>query len=220
MMKNPWRKDPRGYHGLFKKQIIKMYFMKKIIGAVSILGAAVLLNSCSTPAYVEKDSNVTLSDYKSYMWVDVKASENDPSTRATSFADVSIHNAVNEELKKWGWSEVTLNPDILISYDVLVERNVETQSDPVYSQPYTRLYYNPFMRRWSTIYYPSQFLGYQQYQVPVREATVTITMMDSETDKTIWQGWTTERLGNAGITNLDVKKSVRNIFKESVYAAP
>ena len=72
---------------------------------------------------------------------------------------------------------------------------------------------------WSSIYYPSQFLGYQQYQVPVREATVTITMMDADTDKRIWQGWTTERL-SGGLSDLDVKKSVRNIFKESGNAAP
>jgi len=109
-----------------------------------------------------------------------------------------------------------------VSYDVLVERNVETQSDPVYSQPYSRLYYNRYSRRWSTIYYPSQFLGYQQYQVPVKEATVSITMMDADTDtdKKIWQGWTTERLGGSGINDLNVKKSIRNIFKEAGNTAP
>ena len=80
------------------------------------------------------------------MWVDVKASENDASSRATAFADVSVHNSVNAELNKWGWQEVTDNPDVLVSYDVLVERNVEMQSDPVYSQPYSRLYYNRFTR--------------------------------------------------------------------------
>ena len=37
------------------------------------------------------------------MWVDVKASENDASSRATSFADLSVHNSVNAELNKWGW---------------------------------------------------------------------------------------------------------------------
>jgi hypothetical protein len=156
------------------------------------------------------------------MWVDIKANENDASSRATAFADLSVHNAVNEELQHWGWREVSENenPDVLVSYDVLVERNIETQSDPVYSQSYSRLYYNRFTRRWSTIYYPSQFLGYQQYQVPVKEATVTITMMDADSDKKIWQGWTTERLNGSGITDLNVKKSVRNIFKGSVNTAP
>ena len=194
--------------------------MKKIIFGVMLVSAVVTIHSCSTPAYVEKDTNTNLSDYKTYMWVDIKASEDDASVRATSFADVSVHNAVNQELQSWGWREVNDNPDVLVSYDVLVERNVETQNDPVYSQPYSRLYYNRFTRRWSSIYYPSQFLGYQQYQVPVREATITISMMDADSDKTIWQGWTTERLGGAGITDLNVKKSVRNIFKESGNTSP
>ena len=193
--------------------------MKKISIAGMLMSVAAMFYSCSTPAYVEKDSNVNLSTYKTYMWIDLKASENDASSRATAFADISVHNSVNAELNKWGWREVSDNPDVLVSYDVLVERNVETQSDPVYSQPYSRLYYNPYTRRWSSIYYPSQFLGYQQYQVPVKEATITINMMDAETDKKIWQGWTTERL-SGGLSDLDVKKSVRNIFKESGNAAP
>ncbi|HEV8271127.1 MAG TPA: DUF4136 domain-containing protein [Chitinophagaceae bacterium] len=192
--------------------------MKKISIAGMFVCAAAIIYSCSSPAYVEKDSSANLSHYKTYMWVDVKAGENDASSRATAFADVSVHNSVNAELSKWGWQEVTDKPDVLVSYDVLVERNVESQSDPVYSQPYSRFYYNPYTRRWSTIYYPSQFLGYQQYQVPVREATITISMMDAGTDKRIWQGWTTERL-SGGLSDLDVKKSVRNIFKESGNAA-
>ena len=195
--------------------------MKNIFLGAALVSAVITTSSCSSPAHVEKDTSANLSNYKTYMWVDVRATENDASGRATAFADISVHNAVNEELQqRWGWHEVAENPDVLVSYDVLVERNVETQSDPVYSQPYNRLYYNRFTRRWSTIYYPSQFLGYQQYQVPVKEATVTITMMDADTDKKVWQGWTTERLGGSGITDLNVKKSVRNIFKEAGNTAP
>ena len=194
--------------------------MKNILLGAALISAIVTMYSCSAPAYVEKDPGINLADYKTYMWVDIKASENDESKRATSFADLSVRNAANEELQRWGWREVDENPDVLVSYDILVERNVETQSDPVYSQPYSRLYYNRFTRRWSTIYYPSQFLGYQQYQVPVREATVTITMMDADTDKKVWQGWATERLGGSGVTDLNVKKSVRSIFKESANTAP
>ena len=194
--------------------------MKKILFGAMLISAAAIIYSCSTPAHVEKDPGTNLSNYKTYMWVDLKASEDDASSRATAFADLSARNAVNEELQRWGWKEVDENPDVMVSYDILVERNVETQSDPVYSQPYTRLYYNRFTRRWSTIYYPSQFLGYDQYQVPVKEATITITMMDADNDKKIWQGWTTERLNGSAITELNVKKSVRNIFKESETGAP
>lgn len=194
--------------------------MKAITGIAILLLLLFAALSCSSPAYVEKDRSINLSTYKTYMWVDTRASENDGSARSIAFADLSVHNSVNAELSQWGWREVTDNPEIFVSYDVLVDRSVDTQSQPVYSQPFSRYYYNPYMRRWSTIYYPSQFLGYQEYQVPVREATVTISMMDASSDKKIWQGWTTERLGTAGLSDLDVKKSVRNIFKEAGNTAP
>ena len=171
--------------------------------------------SCSTPAYVQQDDGVNLNDYKTFMWVDTRASENDESKRATAYADIGIHNAVNAELKKWGWKEVTENPDAYISYDVFVERGVQQQQEAVYSQPSTRYYYNNYLRRWSTIYYPSQFVGYQQYETPVKEGTITITIMDADTDKKIWQGWTTERLATSGISDLDAQRSIRNIFKQA-----
>lgn len=188
--------------------------MKNLLPIFIIAIFASFFQSCSTPAYVQQDEGVNLSDYKTYMWVDTRSSENDESTRATQYADISVHNSVNAELRTWNWTEVTDNPDAYISYDVFVERGVQNQQEAVYSQPYTRYYYNRFQRRWSTIYYPSQFMGYQQYQTPVKEGTVTITIMDAKTDKKIWQGWTTERLSTSGISDLDVKSSIRNIFKE------
>lgn len=188
--------------------------MKNVKMLVAILALVFISVSCSTPAYVQKDNTVNLSDYKTYMWVDTRANETDVSKRSMAYADISIHNAVNAELNSRGWKEVNDNPDILMSYDVLVERSVETKSDPVYSQPFTRSYYNPYTKRWSTIYYPSQFQGYQVYDTPVKEGTITITMVDAKTDKSIFQGWTTERLANSGITDTEIKRSVRSIFKQ------
>jgi hypothetical protein len=186
-----------------------------IMPAALLTVTAAAFIGCSTPAYVEKDNATDLSSYKTYMWVDTRTNENDASARATAYADISIHNAANAELANWGWREVSDNPDVLVSYDVLVQRTTETRSEPVYSQPMTRYYYNNYRRRWGTIYYPSQFLGYQSYETPVREATFTITMVDANSDKKVWQGWTTERLSTSGITSDDATRSVRNIFKES-----
>ncbi len=188
--------------------------MKKFFLITLLSGVLVGSFSCSTPAYVEKSDSVNLSNYKTYAWIDTRATESDESKRATAYADIAVHNATDAELAKWGWTEVTDNPDVLISYDVFVERNTEVQREAVYSQPYTRYYYNRYLRRWSPIYYPQQFMGYQTYETPVREGTITITMQDAKTDKQIWQGWTVERLGNSGIRDLDVRKSVRNIFKQ------
>ncbi|HEV7781280.1 MAG TPA: DUF4136 domain-containing protein [Chitinophagaceae bacterium] len=190
--------------------------MKTIIKQLTILTLLVaVMTGCSSPAYVQKDESANLNNYKTYMWVNTRASETDESTRPIEYADISVHNAVNEELRNWGWTEVSSDPDVVISYDILVERNVETQREPVYSQPFTRFYYNPYTRRYSRIYYPSQFQGYQVYDQPVKEGTITLSIMDARTDKNVWQAWTTERLSGSRLTEGEIRRSVRNIFKEA-----
>jgi len=184
----------------------KFFIMAGLVGISTV--------SCKSPVYVQRDESTNLALYHTYSWVETRANENDQSKRAMAYADVNVRNAVNAELAEKGWREAANNPDALISYDVLVERTTEQQSSPIYSQPFTRIYYNPFRRHWGTIYYPSQFVGYQSYQVPVKEGTVTITMTDAKTDKIVWQAWTTEQLNYANLTTDEINKSVRNIFKK------
>jgi hypothetical protein len=187
----------------------------KVVITFSLVAIVFLGINCSTPAYVQKDDSVSLSDYKTYAWVDTRASENDNTKSATAYADISTHNAVNAELQNWGWVEVTDNPDAFVTYDILVEGSTDVKREAVYTQPYTRYYYNYYRKRWIPVYYPSQFVGYQQYETPVKEGTVTITIIDAKSDKNIWQGWTTENLGQSRITDSDIKRSVRNIFNET-----
>jgi hypothetical protein len=184
----------------------------KYLFCVAIAGFFVA--ACSSPVYVQKDESVNLNNYRTYMWVNTQSTQNEDGTRPISYADVSVRNAVNAELSNLGWREVSTNPDMLISYDVLVESAVEQRSDPVYSQSFTRWYYNPYSRRWVNLYYPSQFLGYQTYEVPVKEGTITISMMDARTDKVVWQGWTTENMNYSRFRDEEISRSVRNIFNK------
>ena len=181
-----------------------------------VVFAGLLLAGCASVAHVEKDDNANLNSYHNYAWVESSANQNDSvKTKVSDLTERKIREAVNAELAKPGWRESKTRPDVLINYDVVVEKGVKDDTNPVYSQPFTRYYYNPYTKRWSTIYYPSQFQGYQVYQEPVREGTITLTMMDAQSDKNIWQGWTTERLSESRLTESEIRRSVRNIFKES-----
>jgi len=182
----------------------------KIWGIMALV--AILIFSCKNPVYVQKDQSANFSNYHTYQWVETRANDHDGSKRATAYADVSIKNAVNAELAKEGWKETDNNPDVLISYDVLVRRSSQEESNPVYSHSFTRVFYNPYRRHWTTIYYPSQFVGYEVYNQPVKQGTITITMTDANTDKVVWQAWTTEQLNYARLTPDEINKSVRNIF--------
>lgn len=188
--------------------------MRRITGLISAAVLVLAVVSCSPTAYVEKDPSVNMGSYDTYAWVDSRASQDNKGSDPTAFAQLSVQNEVNAQLQKKGWRLDNKNPDLLLSYDILVERNVEQRDDPVYSRPVTRYYYNPYIRRWGTIYYPSRFVGYDTYTVPVREATLTLSMMDSRSDKTVWQGWTTQQVSSRVMSKEEVRSSVKSIFKK------
>lgn len=183
----------------------------KAIGFILIISAVAI--GCANPVYVQKDESANLAKYRTYSWVETRDNK-DNNKSATAFAEIGVHNAVNTELASQGWKEVTSNPDVLLSYDILVERATQQESSPVYSQPFTRFFYNPYFRRWGTIYYPSQFLGYETNQVPVRQGTITITMIDPNTDKSVWQAWTTKTIDYGRLTSDEIASAVHSIFKK------
>ncbi|MFL5810797.1 MAG: DUF4136 domain-containing protein [Flavisolibacter sp.] len=185
----------------------------KFLSVVALSG--LLLAGCASVAHVEKDDNVNLSSYHSYAWVESSANQNDSvKTKVSDLTERKIREAVNAELAKSGWKESKHRPDVLVSYDVLVERSVKERNDPVYSQPTTRYVYNPYSRRWVSLYYPSQFLGYDNSEMAVREGTVTISLIDAKTDKTVWQGWTTEEVNSRNLTSKEIQNSVKSIFRK------
>lgn len=183
--------------------------MKTIIFGLCAI-ASLVLAGCASTAYIEKDDNTDFTNLQTFSWIK-KDSQN---VDASAIANERVRTAVNQELLKNGWRLVDENPDVLLSYDVLVERNVKQETEPVYTRPYTRVYYNPYTRRYGTIYYPPQFLGYDSYETPVREGTLTVTMIDAKTDKTVWQGWTTTEIQSGRMMSKEVDAGVRSIFRK------
>ncbi len=176
-----------------------------------------LVVSCATPAYVEKDEQADFSRYKSFAWID--NSNKEGKSRQNEFLKKNVQEAVNAKLQKEGWKEDRNNPDVLLNYDLLVERSTRELRDPVYTQPFSQLFYNPYTRRYGRIFYPSTFLGYDNNTISVREGTLTITMLDAKTDKTVWQGWTTDEVRSRNVTKKEVQTSVNNIFRKFDVAA-
>ena len=93
-----------------------------------VLGIVFLLASCASTAHIEKDDNTDFTKYKTFAWVEKEGAKND---RKNDLAEQKIRNAVNKELEKAGWRESKREPDVLLSYDVLVERSVRQESEPV-----------------------------------------------------------------------------------------
>ncbi len=190
--------------------------MKKFRKGLSAYVAVVfLLASCAPTAHVEKDDHADFSSYKTFAWIEKDGATKKDNNRSNELTEMKIREAISKELVKTsGWKESKRNPDILLSYDLLVERTSNRQSDPVYSQPFLRTFYNPYSRRAFNVYYPSQFQGYDTYNVPGREGTITITMTDNRTDKAVWQGWSTNDIRNRTMSSKEINGTVKSIFRK------
>jgi hypothetical protein len=184
--------------------------MKSITFLFATLIAGLVLTGCASVAHIEKDETVNFSKYKTYAW----AETNEDAGKGLELTERRTRAAVNAELAKEGWREVKNNPDVLISYDLLVERSERQNTNPVYSRSFTRPFFNPYTRRWAMLYYPSQFMGYDDQVRQVREGTLTITMTDAKTDKMVWQGWTTDEVNSKNLTGKEIQSSVRSIFRK------
>jgi len=185
----------------------------KLFSVVALSG--MLLAGCASVAHVEKDDTANFSTYHSYTWVEAKDSKTDSAkAKVSDLTERKIKEAVNAELAKNGWKESKHKPDVLISYDVVVDRGVREDTDPVYSMPFTRYVYNPYSRRWFSLYYPSEFMGYDRNERATREGTVTVSVIDAKTEKTVWQGWTTDEVNSKNLKTKEIQNAVKSIFKK------
>ncbi len=176
--------------------------------------AAFVFAGCAAPVHVEKDDNTDFSKYKTFAWLDKDGGGKKDRNRNNDLMEQKFRESVTRELTKQGYVENTKNPDVLISYDVLVERSTKTESDAVYSRSFVRTFYNPYSRRFYNVYYPSQFVGYDDYTVPIREGTVTITVTDADNGKAVWQGWTTDEVNSKNLTSKEINSAVKSIFRK------
>lgn len=178
-----------------------------------LLVVAIGFTSCRPAAHIEKDDTVDFKKYKTYSWI--PAQEKSLKERnSNDIIDAKVKAVVAKELKKDGWVESRSNPQVLLDYNIMVEKNVKRENNPVYSRPFTRYFYNPVSRRLTGFYYPSEMMGYDRFEIPYREGTLTIHMIDNRSNKLVWQGWSTDEVKNYHLTGKEISSAVKSIFKK------
>src|SRR4030095_1580640 len=184
--------------------------MKKIT-SILLLPILFLLAACGITSEVQKDPSIDLNNYKTYTWL-----EKDSGKSYKDFQESYLIDRVSEELNKRGWRKVNAsdNPDALIDFDIMIENELKNESEPVYSRPIVRYLYNPVTRRVTTVWYPSQYLGERSYSVPYKSGTVTLNIVDNESNKLVWQGWAETEVSKSRLDNESIDKIVKSIFKK------
>lgn len=189
--------------------------MKWLLGIVLSVFVLFLLTSCERQVYVQKDDSFNSKEIRSYAWI--AGTHKDSLTQKTKpndLADRRIRDIINKNLQANGWRETKRNPDVLLVYDVDIARENRSISDPVYSQPGTRWFFNPYTRRYTPVYYPSQFLGYDNRTETYREGTLTLTVMNADNERTIWQGSTSSEVNGRKMSDKEIEENAKAIIKK------
>jgi hypothetical protein len=190
---------------------------KKLAGWLGVVLGMFIFAACGSSAHIQKDDTYNFSGIRSYAWVNgTQQTKSTAETRKNTndLLDKKVHEQVDKSLQANGWRENNRNPDVLLVYDVDVQRENRNVSNPVYSQPMTRYFYNPYARRFVPVFYPSQFLGYDNTTETVREGTLTLSMIDADSDKTIWQGWATTEVNGRRMSDREIASNVKAIMKK------
>lgn len=176
--------------------------------------AAIVLAGCGVQSYVEKDPSVDLKQYKTFAWINERGTKQENGKPYKDFKETYLMDLVTKELEKNGWQRAKSNPDVLIDYDIMIENETRRQSDPVYSRSAVRYFYNPYTGRINSFYYPSRYLGEDSYTVPYKSGTITINIVDNDSDKLVWQGWAETEVTQKSISKEDMEKIVKSIFRK------
>lgn len=177
-----------------------------------LLAAGIGLVGCATTSHVEVAKGVNFSNYKTFGWANDSGAKK--AGRADNqIVDNNIKNSIGMELEQKGWQEAD-NPDVLLDYNVMVEKGVRTETDPAFSYPYSSYYYNPWRRRLGYYYSPAFFSGYRTYNVPFKEGTLTVNMIDAKTNKLLWQGYAKGDVSASHVNSKEAEADVKSIFKK------
>lgn len=175
--------------------------------------AAFLITSCGVQSYVEKDPSVNLNNYRTYAWIgDGNSKKNGKPYK--DFQESYLTNLISQQLEKNGFVKAKSKPDVLIDYDIMIENAVKENSQPVYSRPFVRYFYNPYTGRVNSLYFPSRYMGNDHYDVPYKSGTITINLVDNDSKKLVWQGWAETEVTKKRISNDDMNRIVKSIFKK------
>ena len=161
----------------------------------------------------DQDNTVDFKQYKKFAWYikDPTAFKYDEFDN--QILESNIKNLVSGELKKRGYIVSVENPDLLLDYELMIERKVNQVQTPVYSHPYNYGYGYP--NRPGTFYNNSSvIIGYQTQNIPYKDGTLTISMVDRKTNKLVWRGWGEEIVTDAQTYESQLPEGISEIFKQ------
>lgn len=194
-----------------------MNIKKQYTNIFSIIAVLFLFAQCGPTVQTSKTAGVNLDKFETYAYLPTPDTV-DYDQLTGELVEEKTMTAINNEMQEIGYNIDKDNPDLLVKTHVMLDTDIETYADPIYS---TYDYYYPGF----TVGYPSPYyyigydaipevVGYDVDAVPYTEGTMVVDIINAETNEIVWRGWAEEETITAENFQEDLRDYVDDIFDE------
>lgn len=182
--------------------------------SLSIL-AGILLVGCGPKVDTNKRTAKSLNSYESYAFL-----PNQDTIQTSVYDNAQVNEIVIDEIRQ---NMQDLNyrldrnqPDLLVYYHLMLDEEMAVNANPVYTNySYYRpgFYVGPYYRNYAYNNYFTvpRIAGNSVQQVPYKEGTIVIDLIDRRTNEIVWRG-KAEDVVSPGNLNEELRTYVNAIF--------
>ncbi|BAU55065.1 DUF4136 domain-containing protein [Mucilaginibacter gotjawali] len=191
------------------KNLIKVYFLLLLVYSLS---------GCSGyQYYAVQSTGATFAKYHTFAWL--PSTDTAKTNGYTDITDEKIKEVATENLESRGLLLKAGRPDLLVRYSIAINNKVKYYNNPVYI--YNGGYYPGIARyRHGRYYYFTYrqplpvYVGSEIEQVPYKEGTLIIDLIDRKTRHVIWRGYGRGEIENPEKAIHDIPEVVGGIINK------
>lgn len=177
----------------------------------------ILLFGCSGYQYYSIQSNkASFNKYRTFAWLPAT----DSSRYSNDIVDEKIKDAATAGLEKRGLTLQTNKPDLLVRYTIQVKDLVRAYNTPAYVYGPGIIYRGVARNRHGRYFYYSYaapfpvYVGSDIEQVPYREGTLILDLIERRNHQVIWRGYGIGDVDNPERAINDIPEVVEGILNK------
>lgn len=182
---------------------------------ISTFTFSLVLFSCVSTMDIgsKKENKIDFGQYKTYAWLHrIKTNKHADRRIANEIVEDRIINFTNKELQDKGYKVDTLNPDLLLDYDIVTEQKVSEVPVSVYMGDYYFSYSAVVPQ--API---NTWVNGEQNNGTVNDkythGTVVVYVGDRTKKQLIWEGWAQGSIHDVEAFEKELPKDIKTMFK-------